>query len=184
MRLGPAVLLLVALVAQPARGDDPGVAALKQIDHGVDAFRAGDYATAKRAFEAAQRLVPSGANAYRWLGLTEVQLADCTRALIDFDRFLQLVPASDERVPEVIRLRNQCLQPAPARVEVVLTAPAPAPAPPPKPLYRRWWLWTTLGVVVAAGVAGVTLGVVLGGAHESRLPPISCAPSTGCKGAM
>ena len=52
--------------------------------------------------------------------------------------------------------------------------PAPSPAPAPtntlvasapahsadKPVYKRWWLWTTVGVVVAAGV-GVGLGLAL-----------------------
>jgi tetratricopeptide (TPR) repeat protein len=43
------------------------------------------------------------------------------------------------------------------RIELQLLSPA---APPPrKPLYQRWWLWTTVGVVVGGAVA---LGVVLG----------------------
>jgi tetratricopeptide (TPR) repeat protein len=38
------------------------------------------------------------------------------------------------------------------------TSAANAPANVDKPLYKKWWLWTTIGLVVAAGV---TTGVVL-----------------------
>src|SRR5207244_3121477 len=94
-------------------------AALQHLDVGVAAYRAGEYATARREFEAARKLVPDKANPYRWLGLTSVQLGDCTRALLDFETFLKLVPREDERVPEVIRLRDECqraprAQPPPA----------------------------------------------------------------------
>jgi hypothetical protein len=52
-----------------------------------------------------------------------------------------------------------------AEVEAELAKPVPPPpAPPPKPLptplYRRWWIWTIAGVVVAGGVAGITAAVV------------------------
>ena len=51
---------------------------------------------------------------------------------------------------------------------VVLTAPNPAPAskdqPMPGPIYKRWWLWTAVGGVVAAGVIA---GAVVGTQHTS-----------------
>lgn len=65
--------------------------------------------------------------------------------------------------------------PAPRSTTAPQTTPAPhaAPAPlpqtltmtaaanePKRPIYRRWWLWTAVGGVVAAGVA-VGLGVGL-----------------------
>ncbi len=50
------------------------------------------------------------------------------------------------------------------RAAIQLTAPAIAPAaeaPPQKaPVYKKWWLWTTVGAVVVAG-AGVGLGIGL-----------------------
>lgn len=35
-----------------------------------------------------------------------------------------------------------------------------APAPAKKPVYKQWWLWTVVGLVVAGGAtaAGVLLG--------------------------
>ncbi|HEX6240186.1 MAG TPA: PEGA domain-containing protein, partial [Polyangiales bacterium] len=35
--------------------------------------------------------------------------------------------------------------------------PQDVPATAPTPVYRRWWLWTTLGVVVAGGVVAAVL---------------------------
>jgi tetratricopeptide (TPR) repeat protein len=174
--------------ARPADGVE--AEALERIDRGVTAFRAGDFATAEREFEAAQRLAPSKANPYRWLGMTAAQRGDCARAVRELDTFLSLVPATDDRVPEVHRVRAQCIAGAPAPT----AQPTPAPpalvstaAPPPEkpPLHRRWWLWTLVGGAAAATVVGVTLGVVLRPAEESRLPTIVCAPTTGCaRGAM
>jgi tetratricopeptide (TPR) repeat protein len=47
-------------------------------------------------------------------------------------------------------------------VAALATAGAPPPAPAPaeaRPIYKRWWFWTVIGVVVAGGV---TAGVVAG----------------------
>jgi hypothetical protein len=33
-------------------------------------------------------------------------------------------------------------------------------AAPERPLYKRWWLWTVVGSVAAAGAAGITIGVL------------------------
>jgi len=167
----------VALLAAPARaGEDREEAALQHLDVGIAAYRAGDYAAARREFEAARRLVPDKPNPYRWLGLAEVQLGDCTHALLAFETFLKSVPPTDERVPEVTRARDGCEHAPP---------PAVAPPPPParKPLVRRWWFWTALGGAAAVAATGITLGVVFGSPHEARLPPIVCG-TTGCAGSM
>lgn len=197
--------MAVALLwATPARAvEDRDDAALRHLDTGVAAYRAGDYPTALREFEAARRLVPDKANAYRWIGLTWVQLGDCTQALLAFETFLQRVPPDDERVAEVRQRRDACERapkPTPAPVPpaivpsatppsplVAVTPPAPlvaaAPRPAREPLARRWWFWTALGGAAALTAAGITLGVVLGTPHESRLPPIVCG-TTGCAGSM
>jgi len=195
MRLLLAAMAVALLWSAPARAvEDRDDAALRRLDTGVAAYRAGDYAAALREFEAARRLVPDKANPYRWLGLTYVQLGDCTQALLAFETFLQRVPPADERVAEVTQQRDACERaPKPTRAPapVPLVVPAPAPAPPPapgppparKPLARRWWFWTALGGAAAVTAAGITLGVVFGTSHESRLPPIICG-TTGCAGSM
>lgn len=183
MRLCAAVLLAAGLFAPLAHAAavDVEAEALATIDRGIDAYRAGDFPTARRTFEAAQKLAPGKANPYRWLGLTAVALGDCSRAVIDFDSFLQMVPASDERVAEVHRLRNQCL----TKVDLTRPAAPTPPPPPPRPVHRRWWFWTALGAGAAVIATGVTLGVVLTRPSDARLPAIVCTPMSGCAaGAM
>jgi tetratricopeptide (TPR) repeat protein len=56
--------------------------------------------------------------------------------------------------------------PAPTTASPSLTATATAPAP--TPLYKRWWLWTLVGVAVAGGA--VAAGVTLGQPHDVTIP--------------
>jgi tetratricopeptide (TPR) repeat protein len=183
--------LTMALLAAPARADDREEAALQHLDVGVAAYRAGDYAAARREFERARDLVPDRANPYRWLGMANVQLGDCTQALLAFEMFLKRVPPGDERVPGVTRLRDECERPratAPAATPAMTPTPTPAAtvaatARERKPLTRRWWFWTALGGAAALTATGITLGVVLGTPHEARLPAIVCG-TTGCAGTM
>jgi len=54
---------------------------------------------------------------------------------------------------------------APKTAKAPTRAPMPTPTPTPvdgkkSPIYKRWWPWTILGVVVAGGVVGATLGVL------------------------
>lgn len=58
---------------------------------------------------------------------------------------------------------------------------APVDAPPPKqaenkPLYKRWWFWTALGVIVAGGASAVAVGVL------TRSP--SCPGGHVCTGSI
>ncbi len=55
-------------------------------------------------------------------------------------------------------------EPAPAAVAAPATSPSLAvtsSAPPPKrtPVYKKWWLWTAVGVVAAGVAVGVGVGV-------------------------
>ncbi len=55
----------------------------------------------------------------------------------------------------VVENRQPNLTPAP--VEVVAAAPAPTP------VYKKWWLWTIVGVVVVGAAVGVSVGLSSGG---------------------
>jgi hypothetical protein len=44
----------------------------------------------------------------------------------------------------------------------------PPSQPPPTPIYKRWWLWTLVGVVVAGATVGTVMGV--SAARNDRLP--------------
>jgi hypothetical protein len=105
--VAPIVATLLVLAA-PLHADATEDAAQVHLDRGVAAFRAGDYVLAHRELDAAHGLVPDKPNPYRWLALTEVQLGDCARALVNIDGFLSRVPPSDPRRAEVERLRELC----------------------------------------------------------------------------
>lgn len=46
-----------------------------------------------------------------------------------------------------------------------LTKAAPPPAPERTPLYKKWWLWTIVGVVVVGAGVGLGVGLSGGGTH-------------------
>ena len=68
---------------------------------------------------------------------------------------------------EDVRAEEKALHPAKPEPKPEPTpAPQPEPKPAPvadkKPVYKKWWLWTTVGLVAAAGVGlGVGLGLGL-----------------------
>lgn len=84
------------------------------------------------------------------------------RAADYFQKYLEMRPDAPDRV-EVTRWIQELRPPptvvveAPRAPAIVVIAP---PLPSPKPVYKRWWLWTTVAVVVLAGV-GVALGLTL-----------------------
>jgi len=106
----------------------------------------------RRAYElrADPEFLFDAAEAYRDLGATE-------QALFYYNRYLAAAPRApnrdlvEDRVAELEMLRG----PSPA------TAPTPAAAGGPKarptPLWRRWWLWTAVGVALGAGVTAAAL---------------------------
>jgi hypothetical protein len=65
--------------------------------------------------------------------------------------------------------RDAPLQAAPAAALVATLPPAPVSRPP---VWRRWWLWTAVGAVVA--------GVVVAAAVIARPASSTCAATLGC----
>jgi tetratricopeptide (TPR) repeat protein len=58
-------------------------------------------------------------------------------------------------------LREQRAQAALLRgILTQLTAAARPSADRPRDLHRKWWLWTTVGVLAAGAAAGITIGVL------------------------
>jgi len=113
-----ALVMSFALGAVGTAAADPTAdAALVHLERGVAAFRAGDFARAHRELLVAHELAPDRPNPYRWLALTEIQLGDCARALVDIEGFLTRVDAADPRVPEMTRWRELCARTGGLRVE-------------------------------------------------------------------
>ncbi len=70
-----------------------------------------------------------------------------------------LTPVADEPHPAAAAL---------SRDAATLTATAP---PRHVPAYKRWWVWTAVGVVVAGAATGLALGLTQG-SHEQTLPAV------------
>jgi tetratricopeptide (TPR) repeat protein len=106
----------------------------------------------RRAYElrADPQFLFDTAEAYRELGATE-------QALFYYKRYLAAAPRApnrdlvEDRVAELEVLRER----APA---TALTPPPSATAKAkPRPLWRRWWIWTAVGVALAAGITAAAL---------------------------
>lgn len=70
---------------------------------------------------------------------------------------------------------------APLAQPVAASAP---PTPPSRvPLYKKWWLWTVVGVVTGAAVAGIAGGIVASrsGPPESPLGTVPVSTATGAR---
>lgn len=106
----------------------------------------------RRAYElrADPQFLMDTAEAYRQLGATE-------RALFYYERYLAAAPSAPDR--EIVEDRITELE--------LVKAPPPAPTPPlgappataakPRPVWKRWWLWTAVGVAVGAGITAAAL---------------------------
>lgn len=129
----------------------------------------------RRAYElrADPRFLFQIAEAYRQLGATE-------QALFYYERYLAGAAAgpagaaagpdravAEQRVAEIESLRAA---PPPASPSAGVVAGPGATAGPgarrPTPIWRRWWLWTAIGVALAAG----TTAAVLAGRSEASTP--------------
>ena len=145
-----------AAVSAQDRATD--VAAAEHVAQGRRLFLLGHYQEAiaeyRRAYELRadpQFLLDIG-ESYRELGAND-------QALFYYNRYLAAAPNApnheivEDRVSELEALR------APASAPVTI-APAPAPASPkprPTPVWRRWWLWTAVGVALGASITAAAL---------------------------
>jgi hypothetical protein len=115
----------------------------------------------RRAYElrADPKFLLDTAEAYRQLGATD-------QALFYYDRYLAAAPHAADREIVEDRVTELELARAPAPAPGPL-APAPAAAKPrPAPLWKRWWLWTAVGVALSAGVTAAALS------NRSTSPPV------------
>jgi tetratricopeptide (TPR) repeat protein len=163
--------LVLMLAIGVARADDKAKARVA-FKSATQHFRLAEYEAALSDFKDAYRNFADPTFLYN-IAQCERQLGRKEEAVRTYRNYLAEVPDSPKR-PEIeahiTKLeaaiseeraaadaqRAQKAEPAPALTPAVVAAP---PAPPPKqPLYKKWWLWTIVGV----GAVGIGLGVGLG----------------------
>jgi tetratricopeptide (TPR) repeat protein len=159
-----------------AAADTDAHEAKAHFERGMAHFNLQEYEQAAREFEDAYRLKPDPAilfnlaQAHRLAGHDE-------RALHLYRAYLRTVPDAPNRAD--VEARVAALEDAVARRKATSPAPQPAQAaaqptaptkavvatptrtaPTNKPLYKRWWLWTAVGVVAVGVGTGLVLGLV------------------------
>ena len=72
-----------------------------------------------------------------------------------------------EKTP-AIAVREPEPPPPGAVIDPGTTSPA-TPTAQPEPLYKKWWLWTSVGGIALVG-AGAGVGVALGTRRDAAMP--------------
>jgi hypothetical protein len=136
------------------------------------------------------------------IGRTMQRLGRPQEAITYYERYkkaeLNLDPVTLERVNKYIEQAKALLEKPPeptenpvqrpVRLDPAQTTPVnppivqspgttpdgPKDVPAKKPIYKKWWFWTIIGVVVVGGVAGG----VAGGLQAKKSPPPDLIPST------
>ena len=179
------VLLAVAVVRGPARAADPptpGAKAPSINEAPVD--KSPVEAEVQRHAVLGQRLLERGQiqeaiaefrNAYevradaRFLydigdGYRRLGLRD--QALFYFEHYLSAAPDAPDREDVEEQIAALRATSAPRQAHGVVVVPTAAAPEAERPMWRRWWSWAALGVVIAGGVAAA---VVLG-RDQTKVP--------------
>ena len=100
-----------------------------------------------------------------------VNRADVERKIAALQEAIDKQNRAAEMPSHDVIQHDQAPPPAVAPPPVVVVA-APVAEPERRPIYKRWWLWTTVGGVVVVGL-GVGLGVGLTQHKDSVFPAVS-----------
>jgi tetratricopeptide (TPR) repeat protein len=150
-------------------------------------FKLGEFQAALDAFKEAYRLHEDPSFLFN-IGQCQRHLGQRADAVTSFRTYLleaKHAPNRDEVEAVITQLRDEiaaeeakqreeaaAASAAAAQAAQVITPAVVVDAPPPPrktPVYKKWWLWTTVGAVVAVGI-GVGLGV---GLTRSEFPHAS-----------
>jgi tetratricopeptide (TPR) repeat protein len=154
-------LSMAALVAVPrtvCAEDAATKAAKKHYDKGEKLFALGRFDVALEEYQKAFDAKPVPAFLFN-IGQCYRNLGDFESAVFSFKKFLKLEPDAPNR-DKVEKLIDE-LEAKQAKGEstkLKLDTHPPPPPPPPQtdqPFYTRWWFWTGVAVVGAAGGFGI-----------------------------
>jgi tetratricopeptide (TPR) repeat protein len=185
--LAAAVALASLFASAPARADSARLReARAHYEQAVAHYNLDEYAPALAEFREAYRLKPDPSFLFN-IAQCHRRLGENEAALDFYRKYLRSLPdapnrADVERMIAELHAKEAAAQPEPApppattpvatptpappappRLEAPPPAPdislvvAPSPPPPSPPLYKRWWFWTGVGVIV---VSAVVIGVV------------------------
>lgn len=185
------VLLLGAAAPPPHKTAPVKPEALSHFRQGQQLFVEKHYADAAKELAAGYALDPRTEYLYA-LGQAYRLAGQCDKAIEAYKKYLRASPGqrqlaatqkniercevemlARDRTPEA--RPEEVVRPTPTPVaDPVISTTAPIPPPQKTPVYKKWWFWTTIGVVVAGGV-GVGLGLGLSRQGFSSTIPDVCS---------
>jgi tetratricopeptide (TPR) repeat protein len=101
------------------------------------------------------------------IALSYDQLGNLDKAIEYYQKYLDADPKSERRAgieARIAKLKEQrqppaVTAPAAATAAPQATAVTAAPAPRKTPVYKKWWLWTIVGVAAAGLAVGLGVGL-------------------------
>jgi len=150
-------LCLTVLAARVAHANDPAERAAKRyFDRAEKLFALGKFDEALDEYQKAFDARPMPAFLFN-IGQCYRNLGDYQQAIFSFKKYLKLDPDAPNRehVQELIdELEIKVEQGDSKRFRLDKGNEEP-PATADKPIYKKWWFWTGLAVVGAAGGVGI-----------------------------
>jgi tetratricopeptide (TPR) repeat protein len=191
MRVKHVIFIFFLATLQVAHGDEITERARAHFDRATALYDVGRFADAAREYEAAYELKNDPALLFN-LGQAYRYAENYSKAIFAYRGYLRRVPDADNRsevegyiAKSQLALQRQNDSPAVERpktaapsanivapVPVLLAKSQPAATPPPRrtPAYKKWWVWTVVGVVVAGAAVGVGLGLTMN--RSASLTPV------------
>jgi tetratricopeptide (TPR) repeat protein len=187
--------------AGAATDDDDAAAARKYYQRGVAHYNLTEYREAIVEFEAAYRLRPDPvflynlAQSYRLSNQPELALQfyktylraesraanrrEVENRIADLERLLQ-AKQHIQRPPDTTLSPGERKAGEPEVAEKTAPVLIAQPKvnvlnkePPPTPVYKKWWLWTVVGVAAAGVAVGVGVGVTQGAHYPNSYPTLA-----------
>jgi hypothetical protein len=186
MRLCSGIMMVLLVVSQPAQAADKAKAraaygrATQDYDLGEYTEALDEFKEAYRQYEDPSFLFnigqchrqlgdkPAAVRAYRTY---LIKLPNAPNRALVLDMIAKLEKSIDEEQATKAAPPQGTMTPSgetPPEPEPAVAAPAPVAAepvvartapPPHTPVYKKWWLWTIVGVVVVGAAVGIGVGV-------------------------
>jgi tetratricopeptide (TPR) repeat protein len=154
------VLFVAVLGMRAAYADDAGIRAAKRhFTRGEKLFALGKFEQAIEAYQKAYDAKPLPAFLFN-IGQCYRNLGDYDAAIFSFKKYLKLAPDAENRVQvEEYIAELEAEQEREAARRLKLDGDRRTPDRPQEtadtPIYKKWWFWTGIAVVGAAGGVGI-----------------------------
>ena len=162
-RLVIALVVMLLSVVRVAHADDPALRAAKRhYDRGEKLFAIGKFDEALDEYQKAFDAKPLPGFLFN-IGQCHRNLGNIDQAIFSYKKYLSLEPeaANKEKVESLIdELEQRKAQQDTSRLRLDKRDPDPPPiggGEPTRPIYKKWWFWTGVGAVAAAGGVGTYL---------------------------